>query len=346
MKVIFAGGGTGGHLYPAVAIAEVLKSKGVDVEFYVSNRGIDARILKKTGYKYTEQNVSAFKGKGLLSKFVALYKLAAATVRIYPQIKRGDKVLLMGGFASAPSAVVAKIKGAELYLHEQNSVMGLVNRVFAGMCTKVFLSFGDTKDAKGNTIVTGNPVRRAFHNAEKKNDYKGNLLILGGSQGSRAVNKLIASSATNLVDAGFTITHQTGEGLYKETLDMYGVLVKKYANNIVVKPYIDNVAEAMSNADIAIARSGSGTVFELEALECPCIYVPFKQASDNHQYYNALSAVNGNRASMLVEDEATVEQLMATLNNMKENYETYKQALKDNNKLNSAKVIAKEMGIE
>ncbi len=346
MRVIFAGGGTGGHLYPAIAIAEELKSKNVTVKFYVSNRSIDARILKQLGYDFVPQNVVAFKGKGIISKVVSLFKLLIATIKMMPHIKKDDKVILMGGFASAPSAFIAKLKGAELYLHEQNSVMGLVNRVFAGLCKKVFLSFEDTKNAKGNTVVTGNPVRKVFLAKPKSHDYNGKLLILGGSQGSRSVNKLIASSISQLINEGFSVTHQTGEGLYQETIAMYGTYVKQYGDKLVIKPYINNVADVMNEADIAIARAGSGTIFELEALQCPAVYIPLKLASDNHQHFNALSATNSGKANMMTEDEATPKLLLEKLKDIKDNYEKFKIALSNSEKHSSAKVIVKEIGVE
>ena len=204
MSVIFAGGGTGGHLYPSIALAEVLSQKGIEFKFLVSDRGIDARILTRLGYKYIEQNVAPFMGKGLFGKINALIKLFGAVIQTYPIIKKGDKVFLSGGFAAAPAAIVAKIKGCELYLHEQNSVMGLVNRTFARVSKKVFLSFPNTKNASGNTVVTGNPVRRVFKTFKKKDDFTGSILVLGGSQGSRAINEIIVKSIDEIMAAGFT----------------------------------------------------------------------------------------------------------------------------------------------
>ena len=140
-----------------------------------------------------------------------------ATGRALKVVQKGDKVILTGGFAAAPSAIAAILKGCDLYLHEQNSVMGLVNRIFARFSKKVFLSFENTKNAKGNCIVTGNPVREVFYNRQPKKDYSGNLLILGGSQGSRKINKLISSSIDEIVSLGFNVTHQCGAKLYDET---------------------------------------------------------------------------------------------------------------------------------
>lgn len=346
MRVIFAGGGTGGHLYPSAAVAEVLSRRGVDFKFLVSDRGIDARILTSLGYDYAEQNVSPFMGTGLAGRIKALAKLCSAVVKTYPLINKGDKVILTGGFAAAPAAVAAKLKGCELYLHEQNSVMGLVNRIFAKGAKKVFLSFPDTKNASGNTIVTGNPVRRIFRTLGKKEGYSGSVLVLGGSQGSRAINKIITDSIDGIMEAGFTVTHQTGEGLFRETMETYGSKTAVYGDRLFVRPYIDGVASVMSESDIVVARAGAGTVFELAAIGCPAVYIPLKSASENHQYYNALAAEKAGGALILDEDEARGGGLIDKLNEIKNNINVFRSRLRERPLPDSAEMIVREAGIE
>ena len=250
MKVIFAGGGTGGHLYPAVAISEQLKKNNISFYFMVSDRGIEKSILTPLGYEFEEQKVSAFMGAGVFGKIKAVLNMIGATTRALKVVKKGDKVVLTGGFAAAPSAIAAIIKGCDLYLHEQNSVMGLVNRIFAKYSKKVFLSFENTKNAKGRIIVTGNPVREAFYSLEPKKDYTNSILVLGGSQGSRKINTLISSSIDELVNNGFHIVHQCGKKLYDETMQMYGDKLEIYENKVKLMPYIDNAVEEMKKADI------------------------------------------------------------------------------------------------
>lgn len=208
MKVIFAGGGTGGHLYPAVAISEQLKKNNINYYFMVSDRGIERNILRPLNCQFEEQKVSAYMNQSVTGKIKALFNMIKATGRALKVVQKGDKVILTGGFAAAPSAIAAVLKGCDLYLHEQNSVMGLVNRIFARFSKKVFLSFENTKNAKGSLIVTGNPVREVFYNTAPKKDYTGRLLILGGSQGSRKINKLISSSIDEIMSLGFNVTHQ------------------------------------------------------------------------------------------------------------------------------------------
>ena len=345
MKVIFAGGGTGGHLYPAVAISEQLVKANIDFYFMVSNRGIEKSILTPLGYEFEEQNVSAFMGQGIFGKIKAVCSMLSATKRALKVVQKGDKVVLTGGFAAAPSAIAAILKGCDLYLHEQNSVMGLVNRIFAKFSKKVFLSFENTKNAKGNLIVTGNPVREVFYNTLPKKDYTGRLLILGGSQGSRKINKLISSSIDEIMSAGFNVTHQCGAKLYDETKDMYGNKLDEYKDRLILKAYIENAVDEMSKADIIISRSGAGAVFEIKALKCPAVYIPFAGASENHQYYNALEEKNKGCCIILEEDKADTASLKTALNEIKDNIAVYRANLEKSPVQRSSEIIFKELDI-
>ena len=346
MKVIFAGGGTGGHLYPAISIAEKLSNKNIEFHFMVSDRGIEANILNKLGYTYTEQKVSAFMGQKITGKIKALFNMVKATFKAFSIINKGDKIILTGGFASAPSAIAGKILGCEIYLHEQNSVMGLVNRSFAGICNKVFLSFKDTKNAKGNIVVTGNPVRDIFYKIGSKDDYSGSLLILGGSQGSRKINNIIIESIDLIIDMGFNVFHQTGEKLYDECKNKYGSKLDKYKDKLDVQAYIDDIAWKMRDSDIIVSRSGAGAVFEIRALNCPALYIPFAQASENHQYYNALEVEKFGGCVILEEKDADKEAFMNKLKDLKENINTYRSNLKSNQLPVSSDIILREAGLE
>ncbi len=330
MKVIFAGGGTGGHLYPAVAISEQLKKNNINYYFMVSDRGIERNILRPLNCQFEEQKVSAYMNQSVTGKIKALFNMIKATGRALKVVQKGDKVILTGGFAAAPSAIAAVLKGCDLYLHEQNSVMGLVNRIFARFSKKVFLSFENTKNAKGSLIVTGNPVR---------------LLILGGSQGSRKINKLISSSIDEIMSLGFNVTHQCGAKLFDETVQMYGSKIDEYKERLILKPYIENAVDEMSNADIIVSRSGAGAVFEIKALKCPAIYIPFAAASENHQYYNALEEKEKGCCIILEEDKAGTASLKDALNEIKENITVFRDNLEKSPVQKSSEIIFKELEI-
>jgi UDP-N-acetylglucosamine--N-acetylmuramyl-(pentapeptide) pyrophosphoryl-undecaprenol N-acetylglucosamine transferase len=343
VKVILAGGGTGGHLYPGIAIAEKLKVKGVECLFLVSDRGIDREILSKTTFPFIEQKVTAFKGKSVVGKMASLAKLLPEIFKIAPNIQKKDKVVLLGGFASIIAGIVSVVKRNELYIHEQNSVMGLTNRTFAKFADKVFLSFEKTLNSKGNCIVTGNPVRNIFADIKIKNELSKNILVIGGSQGSRIINKLIVNSSERLLSEGFSIWHQTGKNLYEETLKMYSDRVNK---NLKLFAYIDDMKSAYEWADVIISRAGSGSVFEIIYAKRPAIYIPLKIAADNHQKINALSAKGLSAAEILEEEEATVDNLMNAINNIYTNYEQLKEKIKKIEFKDTAELIVKEMGID
>ena len=345
MKVVFAGGGTGGHLYPAVAISEQLKKHNIDYYFMVSDRGIERNILRPLNCKFEEQKVSAYMSQSLTGKIKAVFNMIKATGRALKVVQKGDKVILTGGFAAAPSAIAAILKGCDLYLHEQNSVMGLVNRIFARFSKKVFLSFENTKNAKGNLIVTGNPVREVFYNMAPKKDYTGSLLILGGSQGSRKINKLISSSIDEIIKLGFNVTHQCGAKLYDETMQMYGSKLDEYKDRLILKPYIENAVDEMGKADIIVSRSGAGAVFEIKALRCAAVYIPYAAASENHQYYNALEEKNKGCCIILEEDKADTASLKTALMEIKDNIAVFRANLEKSPVQRSSEIIFKELDI-
>lgn len=344
-KVVFAGGGTGGHLYPAIAISEQLKYHNIDYYFMVSDRGIEKKILQPLNVKFEEQKVSAYMNQSIVGKIKAVINMFKATFRALKVIKKCDKVVLTGGFVAAPSAIVAILKGCDLYLHEQNSVMGLVNRIFAKFSKKVFLSFESTKNAKGKIIVTGNPIREVFYNTDIKRDYTGKLLVMGGSQGSRKINKLISSSIEEIMLLGFNVLHQCGTKLYEETKEMYTDKLDKYKDKLELKPYIENVIEEMKKADMIVSRSGAGAVFEIKAMKLPAIYIPFAGASENHQYFNALEEKNKGCCVILEESSADTTSLICALKDIKENISLYKNNLKNNTVQKSSEIIFKELDI-
>ncbi len=346
VKVILAGGGTGGHLYPGVAIAEELKIKGIDCLFLVSDRGIDGEILSKAGFPFIEQKLSAFKGKNIVGKLISLSKLLPAVLRISPYIDKADKIILLGGFASVTAGLTGVLKRNKIYIHEQNSVMGLTNGIFAKFADKVFLSFEKTLNKKGNCVVTGNPVRKEFANIKAKGKLSKNLLVIGGSQGSRIINELVASASDYLTAQDFNIMHQTGKKLYLETVNFYKS--KKLENNKFIKimPYIDDMKSAYEWADIVISRAGSGSVFEITYTKRPAIYIPLKIAADNHQKMNAIAATEFSFAKILEEESANKENLINKINEIYEEYERMKIKLEKIKFKDTAKIILREMKID
>jgi len=344
-RLVIAGGGTGGHLYPGIAVAEYVKQFGVETFFIVSKRGLERKVLTELGYPFYEQSETPMNGVGLFRQIKSVFLLMKEISKVYSILKKSDKLLLTGGFVSAAAALVANMKGVDTYLHEQNSVMGLTNRKFAGGCEKVFLSFPDTRKAAGRTLVTGNPVRSQFKDIPLKEEMEKNVLVLGGSQGSRFVNTQVAEAAETLLAAGFKIHHQTGGKLFDETIKKYEEAGVELSDSLQVTAYIDNVADALRWADIVIARSGSGTVFEVMSAGRLALYIPFAYAADDHQLHNAKFAESKGVAKILTEEEAKPETLVGMIKSFALNYESYREALGKLEKYDSVKMIAGGMNI-
>ncbi|WP_022852003.1 UDP-N-acetylglucosamine--N-acetylmuramyl-(pentapeptide) pyrophosphoryl-undecaprenol N-acetylglucosamine transferase [Limisalsivibrio acetivorans] len=345
-RLLIAGGGTGGHLYPGIAVAEEVKDRVDEILFLVTDRGLERRILSERGYSFIEQRQTPLKGTGVLRRISSLMGLGMEFFRMLGVVKRGDKVLLTGGFASAAPAAAALVKGAELYLHEQNSVMGLTNKAFARFCRKVFLSFEETKEAKGRTVWTGNPVRKELAAFAPKERSPEVILVLGGSQGSRFINTLVAKASPMLMEEGYTIVHQAGLKLLDETKLMYeenGVDPDRYPERIVLKGYINDMVEEYSKADIIIARSGSGSVFETVYSRRPAVFIPLKASADNHQLYNARYAEKLGVARVLEEDGAEPARLLEILHSLN-SPEVFK-SLSEVKYMRSAEMIAGGMNI-
>lgn len=346
MRLIIAGGGTGGHLYPGIAIAEEVLSKGIEVLFLVSDRGIERKILTEKKYNFIEQKVTAFKGKGLQDKTSSLFSVSKELLNLRKIIKFNDKVILLGGFASFAPGIVAVMKGAEIYIHEQNSVTGASNRFFSKYAKKFFTSFENTQRTYGKTVHTGNPVRNEISAIKCKEIFEKNILVLGGSQGSRFINKLVAESAGELLKSGYKIFHQTGDKLFEETMELYRSKGLDTSEGLNIFSYTNEIHKYYELSDIVISRSGSGSVFEITAAKRPAVYIPLKIAADNHQYYNALNSRNMKIAMVIEENNAKSKTLTDAIRDITKNFEqVYLPNLKNIKVKDSVKIIVEEMGL-
>ncbi len=213
-RVILAAGGTGGHLYPAISVADVLTNNGAQVIFLVSNKGIEKQILEQHGYPYLEQRISGFMGGSALSKVRSLYSIMRQSLALMGVVRKGDTVIVFGGFVSMPAASVAILKRCPLYIHEQNAVMGRANKLLSKYARTVFLSYprtqdgGDKHHVNSKFIVSGNPIRNLFSNiqpnhipAVRPEGHTLNILVLGGSQGSRFINNLIIDTVFHIANS-------------------------------------------------------------------------------------------------------------------------------------------------
>ncbi|MBC7174630.1 MAG: undecaprenyldiphospho-muramoylpentapeptide beta-N-acetylglucosaminyltransferase, partial [Polyangiaceae bacterium] len=314
-RLIVAGGGTGGHLFPGLAVVEELRrrEKGVEVLFVGTARGIEARILPKAGEKLELLEVTPLKGQSPKALLQSVLRLPGAMGRAASVIRsfRPDLVLGVGGYASGPILAAASAMRVPSALLEQNAKVGLTNRVLSGLVDRAYLTFEETASefGEGKAIVSGNPVRRAFVRAAQRAhaDPVGfearsqSILVLGGSQGARALNHVVPEALARLRvhDRGLRIVHQAGQAMCDEVAARY----RDLGIDADVVPFIDDMARAYERAALVIARAGATTLAELCAIGRPSVLIPFPHAADDHQGKNAeaLAAVG---AAECIREEA------------------------------------------
>ena len=305
-------GGTGGHVFPGLAVADLLKSRGWNVVWMGNPDGMEAKLVSSRGYEMAGVRFGALRGKGVLRKLLLPLTLLSGFWQALREIRRikPDVVLGMGGYISFPGGMMAVLSGCPLVVHEQNSIAGLANRVLAKVATRVVCGFPDALP-KGEWV--GNPVRSEIAQMQAPDERfaeRGTsplrLLVLGGSLGAAAINEMVPKGLS-LIDeeARPQVVHQAGEKHLKKLEENY-VAAGVRANCVA---FIDDMAGAYEWADLVICRSGALTVAELAASGVASILVPFPHAVDDHQTHNAkfLSLTGG--AILLPQGEMTPESI-------------------------------------
>jgi UDP-N-acetylglucosamine--N-acetylmuramyl-(pentapeptide) pyrophosphoryl-undecaprenol N-acetylglucosamine transferase len=310
-KVMIMAGGTGGHVFPALAVAEELRAADVAVSWLGTRAGIEAELVPSNGIKLNYLDIEGIRGRGLIALLKApllLWRSIRQALSVLSEYQP-QVVLGMGGFASGPGAVAARLKGIPIVIHEQNSVAGTTNRIVARIARRVLQGF---PDALKRGEWCGNPVRPSIANmsppderfAERSGTLK--LLVLGGSRGALAINKILPQ-ALALVDSAIRpqVKHQAGKLHWEQTAELY----KAAGVEAQVVPFIDQMDEAYSWADFAICRAGALTVAELTCAGLGSILIPFPYAIDDHQTVNGQLLVEQGSALMIQQKELTVEML-------------------------------------
>lgn len=286
-RLLVMAGGTGGHVFPALAVAHILLAKGWVIHWLGTADRMEARLIPKTGIPINFIKISGLRGKGFFSLILAPFKIIKAiwqSIKIITKFKP-DVVLGMGGYVSGPGGIAAKLCGVPLVIHEQNSVAGLTNRWLAKLAHYALQAFpGAIKNAQ----VVGNPLRSEVIDVlppdQRFNNRAGPLrvLVMGGSQGAEILNTVMPEVYKQL-NGRIIIWHQTGKGAKEKVLKAYG---ESDLSQSRLNEFIDNMAEAYEWADVVICRSGALTVSEVAAVGIPAIFVPF-QHKDRQQYFNA-----------------------------------------------------------
>ena len=307
--VMIMAGGTGGHVYPALAVAEYLRARGVSLFWLGTPRGLESRVAPQQGIELLTVRVDGVRGKGLRSKLAAPLKVLAAILQaLYICIRRRPAAALgMGGFASGPGGIAAWLLRIPLLIHEQNRVAGATNRILARFAVKIMQGFPGAFGERAGVVTTGNPVRRQIADLAARETASApgrlNVLVLGGSQGARKLNRVAPPALDRLQRRmKLNVRHQCGERHLAETQRVYEGL---QLDQVRLDPFIDDMASAYQWADIAVCRAGALTLAELCAAGLAAILVPFPYAIDDHQTANARFLQDAGAALLLPEDELT-----------------------------------------
>jgi UDP-N-acetylglucosamine--N-acetylmuramyl-(pentapeptide) pyrophosphoryl-undecaprenol N-acetylglucosamine transferase len=315
MRVIVAGGGTGGHVIPAVAIAQELQSSyNAEVLFIGTARGIETRLVPAAGFRLELVTVGGLNRVDLATRLKTLFDLPRAMVqsaRILSEF-RPDVMVGVGGYASGPAMLAASLMSVPMLAFEPNVIPGIVNLIVAPMVRTAAVHFAATQRYFRNAVVTGVPVRREFFQVPARpNAAPPTLLVFGGSQGAHAINVAVIESLANLAQAvqGIHVIHQTGEKDYAEAQDV----ASHSGISTEVSCFIDDMPGAFARADLLLCRSGASTVAEITAAGKPAIFVPLPTAADDHQRHNAETLANAGAARLLPQTELTSECLVQAI---------------------------------
>lgn len=290
-RFVFMAGGTGGHIFPALAVAQALRARGDQVFWLGSQHGMEQRLVPEQGIPLLSISVRGVRGTGLLRRLLAPIQILRAVWQAFFRLRavEPDLVIGMGGFASGPGGVAARLQAVPLVIHEQNARPGMSNRLLATLSARVLQAF---PSAFAQGITLGNPVRQSVVElAEPEARMAGRngrlrLLILGGSQGAGCFNQLLPEFLASLpAEQRPEVWHQTGERQFEATQALYQGL--GLSEQVRVAPFISDMAEAYGWADLVMARAGALTVSELACAGLAALLVPYPYAVDDHQTANA-----------------------------------------------------------
>jgi UDP-N-acetylglucosamine--N-acetylmuramyl-(pentapeptide) pyrophosphoryl-undecaprenol N-acetylglucosamine transferase len=320
-RVLIAGGGTGGHIYPGLAIAEELAARTPPVEsiFVGTPTGMEMHLVPRSGFPVIGICSGGVIGKGIVTRLASLCLLAPiGLAQSLALLRRLDPNLVIGvgGYASGPLTLAALLLGIPVLLQEQNLLPGVTNRALSPFVEAVAVAFDDSRRfLGGHTVLTGNPLRRAFvRSGTRPRDDRFHLLILGGSRGARAVNRLVVEALPRLAPlAGcLEIVHQSGEADAAETRRGY----EGAAGDVAawrVEPFLERIWEQIAWADLVVCRAGATTLAELTTIGRAALLVPFPHAARNHQVYNARYLADRGAAVVREQDGLTAERLAGSI---------------------------------
>jgi UDP-N-acetylglucosamine--N-acetylmuramyl-(pentapeptide) pyrophosphoryl-undecaprenol N-acetylglucosamine transferase len=311
------GGGTGGHVIPALAVARELRKRGHNVIFVGTERGMEGKLVPADGFELRKIEIGGLNRVGLQQKLATLLRLPFTTLGCRQFVRPAAAVFSMGGYVAGPPAIAALLSRKPLVVMEPNAVPGLTNRVIGKWVARALISFPETERyfRPGHTEITGLPVREEFFRIQTKQ--RGpvfNLLITGGSQGSRTLNQAARASWARFVEARMPvrIVHQTGAPEFEAIRDEFA---RSGLDGEIVR-FIGDMPSAFAAADLVVCRSGAGTVSELAAAGRPSLLVPFPFAADDHQTRNAEALERGGAARLVRDADMNGERLFEAVRDL------------------------------
>jgi UDP-N-acetylglucosamine--N-acetylmuramyl-(pentapeptide) pyrophosphoryl-undecaprenol N-acetylglucosamine transferase len=312
MKVIIAAGGTGGHIYPGIAVAKEIVRRNAEskVLFVGTARGLETKIVPANGFELSLINSAGLKNVGFLGQLKGLFILPKSFLEARRIIKffQPNVVVGAGGYVSGPVLLMASLMRVPTLVMESNALPGFTNRRLASFVTKAALTFEAALPYFGEKgIVTGNPVRREFFEiAAKPRGQKTNLLIFGGSQGARGINNAMADALALLPLERLQITHQTGESDFEAIKERYN---RAGCSDADIRPYISDMVAAFAESDLIVCRAGATSCAEIAAAGKAAIMIPLPTAADDHQRKNAEALMAAGAARMILQKDLTGESL-------------------------------------
>lgn len=354
MKVVVSAGGTGGHIYPALAVLERLKreDKNLEVLYIGTKNRMESDIIPKRGIDYVGIEIYGF-SKNIIKDIKNVLNVSKSYHKCLKILKefKPDIVLGFGGYVTYPVLKAAKKLHIKTFLHEQNSIIGKTNKFLSKNVDLVAVSFLSTlkKFPKAKKVIySGNPCGENALTTKiiKKSDIgldnkKKLVIVVAGSLGSSTINEKLKEFLRLSKKSDYQVLYITGKNYYEEFINK-----TRFGSNIKVVPYLDNLAGLMRSADLIVTRAGASTISEILALNLPAIFIPSPYVANNHQYYNALEIVKNNAGLMLEEENLNGEKLYEMVNkllNDKKQYEIIKMNLKSLGKTDSSEIIVKEL---
>lgn len=323
LRILVMAGGTGGHVFPALAVADELRARGVEVTWLGTRQGLEAEVVPRAGFAIDYIRVSGLRGKGVLSWLLAPLKLVLALAQGWAVMHRRHPaaVLGMGGFVAGPGGLAACLLRRPLLIHEQNARPGMTNRLLKPLAARVMEAFPDTFVAEQKVLHTGNPLRKdflqpVFQQAGEKQAHTGplRLLVVGGSLGAAYFNSVVPQALADMAaDKRPQVWHQAGKRNIEAARQAYA---QAGIGEARVEAFVDDMAAAYAWADVVLCRAGAMTVSELAAAGVASILVPFPYAVDDHQTANARYLSAQGAALLLPQTQLTASHLAELLNNM------------------------------